>query len=99
MQTANVRDLKAHLARYLRLVEAGDSVSVTRHGRPVALIVRPGTRGARRGKLPEAEWWNAALKEGVLLPAEARGRMPRPEGRLAEHGRRAAARFVRERRS
>ncbi|MBI2898629.1 MAG: type II toxin-antitoxin system prevent-host-death family antitoxin [Planctomycetes bacterium] len=99
VQTANVRDLKAHLARYLRLVEAGDSVAVTRHGRPVARIVRSGPGGERPGKLPEAEWWSAALEEGVLLPAEERGRVPRPERGLAEYGSRAAARLVRERRS
>lgn len=33
-----VRDLKNHLSEYLRQVEAGESIVVTSHNRPVAML-------------------------------------------------------------
>ncbi|MBI5014273.1 MAG: type II toxin-antitoxin system prevent-host-death family antitoxin [Deltaproteobacteria bacterium] len=35
---ASVRELKEHLSRYLRAVEAGEPVVITRHSRPVARL-------------------------------------------------------------
>ena len=34
-----VRELRARLSTYLRRVEAGNSVTITKHGRPVGRIV------------------------------------------------------------
>lgn len=36
---ATIRELKARLSAYLRRVEAGETVTITRHGTPVGRIV------------------------------------------------------------
>jgi prevent-host-death family protein len=50
---AGVRDLKNNLSRYLRLVEAGERVVVTAHGRAVAELVPPGHAATTRSRLDE----------------------------------------------
>lgn len=42
--TTNLRDAKTRLSELVARVEAGDTVTITRHGRPVARLV---------GELPE----------------------------------------------
>ena len=44
MREINATDAKAHLAELLRTVERGESVSITRHGKPVAELVPAGDR-------------------------------------------------------
>ena len=39
MRTIGVRELRQNASRYLKLVEAGESVEVTDRGRPVARLV------------------------------------------------------------
>ena len=39
MATVGVRDLKARLSEYLDRIEAGETVIITRHGRPVGRLV------------------------------------------------------------
>lgn len=36
---AGIRELKAHLSAYLRKVEAGEPVTITRRGKPIGRIV------------------------------------------------------------
>ncbi len=36
--TVGVRELRQNLSRYLRRVEAGETLEVTEHGRPVAVL-------------------------------------------------------------
>jgi len=43
MTTVGIRELKAHLSSYLRLVQNGESVVVTDRGREIAVIETPGT--------------------------------------------------------
>jgi len=38
-RTVGIRDAKAQLSRLVRLVQAGDSVTLTRRGHPIARIV------------------------------------------------------------
>jgi prevent-host-death family protein len=45
METVGVRELRQHLSRYLRRVEAGERLVVTERRRPVALL----------GPLPETD--------------------------------------------
>lgn len=45
MRSIGVRELRQNASRYLRLVEAGETVQVTDRGRPVALLVPPPARG------------------------------------------------------
>ena len=37
-RTVGVRELRQNLSRYLRRVEAGETLEVTEHGRPVAVL-------------------------------------------------------------
>ncbi|MDX9953638.1 MAG: type II toxin-antitoxin system prevent-host-death family antitoxin [Anaerolineae bacterium] len=37
--TTTIRELKAQLSTYLRRVESGETVTITRHGKPVGRIV------------------------------------------------------------
>lgn len=64
-----VRELKARLSTYLRRVEAGETVTITRHGKPVGRIVPvEATLEARLRALEQAGLlvWN-----GERLPALA----------------------------
>lgn len=55
MRTVGVRELKAHLSRVLRDVQAGESVLVTDRGRVIAELRRPD------GALPAATPFERAL--------------------------------------
>jgi prevent-host-death family protein len=51
METVGIRELKDHLSRYVRQVEAGDTVIVTDRGRVVAELVPPGHADRRRADI------------------------------------------------
>ena len=53
MKTATIRQLKHDLGGVLALVEAGDTVEITRHGRPVATLAAPRPARRRRAGLPD----------------------------------------------
>ena len=57
MREVGVYDVKTHLARLLAEVEAGETITITRHGKPVARLVPV---GARRRSPAEAV---AAIRE------------------------------------
>jgi prevent-host-death family protein len=42
MTSAGIRELKDHLSRYVRRIEAGERIAITAHGRVVAELVPPG---------------------------------------------------------
>lgn len=42
-----VRDLRDHLSSYLERVKAGETITVTEHGRPIARLVPDEPRSAR----------------------------------------------------
>jgi len=65
----SVSDARAHLPELLDRVERGEEVTITRHDRAVAVVVRPDTLRARRA---EAAMAGAAALQGVL--DEMRGR-------------------------
>lgn len=44
MTTTGIRELKDHLSRYIRRIEAGERIAITAHGRVVAELVPPGTQ-------------------------------------------------------
>jgi antitoxin (DNA-binding transcriptional repressor) of toxin-antitoxin stability system len=58
-----IRELRDHLSRYIRQVEAGERVLVTAHGRVVAEFVPPGS--THRSYSSELERLVAA---GVITP-------------------------------
>ena len=97
MQLVQIRDFKAHLASYLREVEGGESIAVTRHGRPVALVTPP-RNGKKKAKLSVDEWMARGLRDGTLLPAEESGPLPDPPRWLQRAGREAVRELLRDRR-
>lgn len=64
MLSAGFTRFRTHAASYLNKVERGETVVITRHGRPIAEIVPPGDRTACRS------WKRPALRlaiKGVSL--------------------------------
>ena len=59
-----IRELKDHLSRYIRRIEAGERISVTAHGRVVAELVPPGagSRAAQRSRFDQL------IATGVVRP-------------------------------
>ena len=54
MRTIQATEAKAKLAKFLRMVETGESVAITRHGRTVAYLVpAPDHKRARRREAVE----------------------------------------------
>jgi prevent-host-death family protein len=69
----NVTDARTHLPALLDRVDQGEEVTITRHGRPVAVLVSPSALRARRadGVLAEAEAIGQLLDEpaaGLVTP-------------------------------
>lgn len=54
MKTAPVSELKNRLSHYLRLVAGGESVTITDHGRPVAVLIRVQSAGSDIDRLVAA---------------------------------------------
>ena len=66
--TVGVRELKNQLSRYLDRVKAGEDITVTEHGRPIARLTAVSPDVDRRAELIEA---------GIVRPAPAsRRRLP-----------------------
>lgn len=59
MTHVGIRELKIHLSRYLRKVKSGESLAITDHGHPVA-VLSPSPKGDRE----EALW--ALVRKGVI---------------------------------
>ena len=68
--TLSSTEARASLPDLLDRVQAGDEVTITRHGRPVAIVVRPDALRARRagGADATAARVRAALTEGRSSP-------------------------------
>lgn len=75
MVEAGIRDLRDHLSRYLERVEAGEELTVTDRGRPVARLV----------PVTELRPYERLVAEGVVQPPVAR-RRSRPSRRLDTDG-------------
>jgi len=54
-----VRELRDHLSRYLERVKAGEDLTVTEHGRPIARLVAP----------REYDRWDELMARGLIRPA------------------------------
>jgi prevent-host-death family protein len=63
MSTITVSEARAALPEILHRVSEGDEVTLTRHGRAVAVIVRPDTLRSRRADSAQNQ---AAAVHGVL---------------------------------
>ena len=64
--SVGVRDLRDHLSAYLERVKAGETFTVTEHGRPIARLVRDD---------PRPDWLLELARQGrVTLPTGPRVR-------------------------
>ena len=70
--SAGVRELKDNLSEYVRRAEAGERITVTAHGRVVALLVPADedARGRRRTRLEQM------IADGTARPALEDGTLP-----------------------
>ncbi len=75
MREIGIRELKAKLSEVLRSIEAGESVRVTNHGKPVADIVPP-KRTSGRERLEEL------VAQGRVRGPKNTGRKPPPPPRV-----------------
>jgi len=76
MPQTGIRDLKTHLSSYLRQVEAGQTVVITRHGKPIGRIVPvPQPTEAQLEALSQAGLiaWNRQNLQPLAPVAQARG--------------------------
>ena len=71
MSTVSVSEARAALPEILDRVLAGEEVTITRHGREVAVLVRPDAIRARRADqaLAEAERLRDLLDRGRRTPS------------------------------
>lgn len=75
MAEAGIRELRDHLSRYLERVQAGEELTVTDRGRPVARLV----------PVTEMRPFERLVAEGVVQPPAARLRS-RPLRRVDAEG-------------
>lgn len=61
MQTVTLAEAKAQLSRLIKLVEAGEEVTITKRGRPVVRLVP----GSKPQKLPSLADFRASQPEQV----------------------------------
>jgi prevent-host-death family protein len=78
MSTIAVSEARAALSEILDEVEAGGEVTLTRHGKPVAVIIRPDMLRVRRGTsiIEEAGLLRARLVAARTAPKPTIGMTP-----------------------
>jgi prevent-host-death family protein len=76
MVTMTVSEARAALPDLLSRVEGGDEVTITRHGQPVAVLVRPDALRSRRARAA----LDGAEAVHQLLAAAAAGAPPEDPG-------------------
>ena len=76
MTVIGIRELKAHLSKYLKRVEAGERLMVAHRGRPIATL-------APASVAPKVEWVHAMVAEGRArwTGGKPRGLKPRLKSR------------------
>jgi prevent-host-death family protein len=74
MLTMTVSQARASLPEVLARVNDGEEVTITRHGRPIAVLVRPDALRSRRAEavLAEAEKVHDMLEEARRSPRPGR---------------------------
>lgn len=90
MRIIGIRELRQNASVYLRLVEAGETVRIESHGRPVALLI-PVPEGGELARLAAAGRLSAAEADvldlgpplapasGAALPSKALGKARKSE--------------------
>ena len=78
MEQVGIRELKNHLARYLRSVRQGRSIIVTKRGKPIARLVPlpPAGQSALSPDIEDRLW--ELTSEGVLAWSGRTFQLPEP---------------------
>ncbi len=73
MASLTVSQARSSLPELLNRVESGEEILITRHGRPVAILVRPDTVRSKRAQavLDAAERVRTLLVEAAAVPRPA----------------------------
>lgn len=71
MRKVQATEAKTHLAQLLSAVERGETIAITRHGKPVAHLVpaEKQDRAARKAAVERFKAWRATWK-GIDMPIE-----------------------------
>lgn len=69
MKSIGIRELRQNASVYIRLVESGETVEITEHGRPVAMLTPVKKDETTVERL---------IREGKLIPAKTQGPLPPP---------------------
>jgi antitoxin (DNA-binding transcriptional repressor) of toxin-antitoxin stability system len=79
----SISEARASLPHLLDRVEAGEEVTITRHGRPIAVVIRPDALRTRRADraLAAAAGLRELLEKGRAQPLPAQGTLPEPRAR------------------
>lgn len=80
MTEVSVRELRDRLTYYLRRLEQGEQLTVTRRGKPVAVVTPVATKNDARAKLL------AAASRGVIRWSGEKPRLPRRRIKLKGSG-------------
>jgi prevent-host-death family protein len=86
MVTMTVSEARAALPELLNRVEGGEEVTITRHGQPVAVLVRPDALRSRRASavLNGAARIHDLLAEAAIAPLQAGLTAERAEEQVRE---------------
>lgn len=68
MRSVSVVEVKSHFSAFLAVVEAGEEIVITRHGRPVAHLVPPMTQTA--ADVLQPLWTRESMDEFDLIAPE-----------------------------
>lgn len=93
--TLSISQARSDLPALVDRVIEGDEVTITRHGRPVAVLIRPDALRPRRStpSVEQAEHLRRALEEGRATTLSAVGEIdPQRADELVEDVRRGRAR-------
>jgi prevent-host-death family protein len=75
VSTTTASEARANLPELLTRVDEGEEITITRHGRPVAVLVQPGVLRSRRADavFAEAERVHDLLTAARAMPLSAAG--------------------------
>jgi prevent-host-death family protein len=65
MESIGVREARQNLSVYLDRVKAGESLTITEHGRPVAVL-----RPVKSGSASDDDAYAAMIEAGLITPAK-----------------------------
>ncbi len=67
MSSVNVTELRQHLPEYLKLVQAGEEIAITLHGKTIARIVPEVKEGKREAALQRLDALRGTVITGDIL--------------------------------